>query len=82
MRRTYKANKRVHPYPVYLVVNEFAMSSADDSILIPRNRVPMIPIPMRPTETVNKSMNNGCTNIEMDSDIEDSKEMKKINNDI
>ena len=40
------------PFPVYLVVNEYTVPSANnDRVLIPRDRVPVIPIPvnLKPT---------------------------------
>ena len=41
------------PFPVYLEVNEYTVPSAkDDRILIPRDRVPMFPIPVKPKPTL------------------------------
>ena len=38
------------PFLVYLVVNEYTVPSANnnDRVLKPRDRVPMIPIPVKP----------------------------------
>ena len=47
------------PFPVYLVVNEYTVPSAnDDRVLIPRGRVPMIPITVKPKSTLDYVNNN------------------------
>ena len=52
MSETYKK-----PFPVYLVVNKYTVpTSDDDRVFIPRDRVPMIPIPQKP-----KPMSDGGT---------------------
>lgn len=52
MQREYGSRQETrerNPYPVYLVVNEYTPENAwDDTILIPRDRVPMRPIPVKP----------------------------------
>ena len=41
------------PFPVYLVINKYRVPSAnDDRVFIPRDRVPMIPIPVKPKPTM------------------------------
>ena len=41
------------PFPVYLVINKYTVPSAnDDRVSIPRDRVPMIPIPVKPKPTL------------------------------
>lgn len=50
MGETYQQTTRSPPVPVYMVVNRFTqLQSFDDSVLVPRDRVPMMPIPQKPT---------------------------------
>ena len=52
MSETYKKS-----FPVYLVVNKYTVPTSDgDRVFIPRDRVPMIPIPEKP-----KPMSDGGT---------------------
>ena len=41
------------PFAVYLVINKYSVPSAnDDRVFILRDRVPMIPIPVKPKPTL------------------------------
>ena len=55
---TYKKSETYKkPFPVYLVVNKYTVpTSDDDRVFIPRDRLPMIPIPEKP-----KPMSDGGT---------------------
>lgn len=48
--KEHSQGNHTEPYPLALVINLYSPgpTSADDAILIPRDRVPIIPIPMKP----------------------------------
>ena len=57
--RKYYITKEKKPYPVFLVANKYTVpTSDDDRVLIPAKRVPMIPIPMKQTQTTEEKKND------------------------
>lgn len=57
--RLYYSHSEEEPYPIALVFNKYA-EWPEDAILIPRRRVPVIPIPQKPgrEDCVEDSSNN------------------------
>lgn len=47
MKKEYGDNM-AKAYPVAMVVNMFAVEETDERVLIPKDRVPIIPIPFKP----------------------------------